>query len=403
MRIPQFVARLFIALGRLVGHLRRGVLRLIKGRPPASVIAYRGHGNRERVLLAARVVDDPGLGEPTADDSAWANALRMFRVFDARRVSGARLRVEYAGVEACAAVDRRGFAAVELALPAEGLPTGVRPARWTLVAPEPSEGDAPTADTEVYVPRPDARFALISDVDDTVIESRATNAIRLAFETLRSNVYRRVALPGMAPFYRALAGVSEPHTPPGEPVCHSAVGQNPVVWLTSSIWRVYGLLRAFFEIHGFPAGPLFMSDARLLRDQWVADRHRLHKLAHLRRVRDLWPGLPLVLSGDCGQRDPEIFAELALESPERVAAIYLRDLGNPARRAAVEALFAPVDRAGVPVCVAADALTFARHAVAQGLMPADRVGPVRRAIEAAHRATPGLLSEAERARVGLPD
>ena len=46
------------------------------------------------------------------------------------------------------------------------------------------------------------------------------------------------------------------------------------MWLTSSIWRVHDLLRGFFELHDFPSGPLLMSDARLLRSQWVADRRR---------------------------------------------------------------------------------------------------------------------------------
>lgn len=349
VKIPRSIGLSLIAVGRAFGRLRRAILRLFFGRPPARIIAYDGLGNPQRVELRARVIDDDGLGEPCPDDSAWTQARRMFRVFDARRVADARLEVSCAGVWASVPVDARGFAVVELSQPMAIFPEGGAPVAWSLV--EPDGPDRPeSVPARVHIPRAAAPFAIVSDVDDTVVESRATHALKLAYETLSRNVYRRIPTPGMARFYRAL----------------TADGQ-PLVWLTSSIWRVHGLLSRFFELHRFPDGPLLMSDARLLRSQWVADRHATHKLGRLRQIRALWSP-PLVLSGDCGQRDPEIFAEFAAEDPERVRAIYLRDLGDPARRRAVEALLEPVRAAGVAVCVAGSAAAFVRHAGEHGLL-----------------------------------
>lgn len=336
-----------IGLGRLIGHARRALMRLLFGRPPARVVAYHGLGTTHRARLRCRVVDDDGVRDPRPDDSTWTNARRMFRVFDARRVAGARLELRCAGVRASVCGDGRGFAEVELIQPLPAFPAGGGEVEWALLEPAP-DGAPGVARAPVHIPRLDARFAVVSDVDDTVIESRAASALKLAYETLGRNVYRRVPMPGMAPLYRALTG-----------------GREPLVWLTSSIWRVHDLLRAFFELHRFPPAPLLMSDARLLRSQWIADRHETHKLEHLRALAGLW-SLPLVLSGDCGQRDPEIFAAFAAEHPVR--AIYLRDLGDAARQRDVEALLAPLRARGIPICVADEARVFTRHAAEHGLL-----------------------------------
>lgn len=376
MRLPEFIGRALIGVGRLVGRVRRAVLGLVFGRPPASIVAYHGVGTQYVARLAARVIDDDGVADPRPDDSAWANARRMFRVFDAQRVAGARLSVRFAGVSASVVADGRGFARVELRQPLPVFPVGAEEAEWSLIAPLPAppEGlptpDPPTGAAPVHVPTASAGFALVSDVDDTVIESRATSPLRLAYETLSRNVYRRAVMPGMAAFYGALCG-------------HN---RAPMVWLTSSIWRVHDLLRGFFELHHFPAGALLMSDARLLRSQWVADRHRVHKLGRLDDLRTLWR-LPVVLSGDCGQRDPEIFAAFAEAHPARVRAIYLRDLGDARRRAEVDGLLGPAREAGIPVCVAGDAVAFARHAAEHGLVPAEAVPEVARAAAAVAEAT----------------
>ncbi|MEZ4431647.1 MAG: phosphatase domain-containing protein [bacterium] len=231
------------------------------------------------------------------------------------------------------------------------------------------------------MPQPVARHLIVSDVDDTIIRSAATSAVRLVMETLRHNVYRRVAFPGVAAFYRALADTPEldpdPRTGHVDARPH---GQTPIYYLTSSVWRVHGLLTAFFALHGLPAGPLLMSDRRLVGGGLDPHRHRHHKLGHLRALLELHPHHRLVLIGDCGQRDPEIFAELTTEAPARVAAIYLRDLGDAARRAHVDALLAPAQKQGIALCIAPDSLTHARHAAHHGLIDPARLDGIERTL-----------------------
>lgn len=381
MKPTEAFARAAIAVGRALGRARRAAQHAVTGRPPASIIPYAGYGTPQRVTLGARVIDDADIGEPSPTDSSLKNARRMFRVFDARRVAHARVRVEYAGLAREVEVDDRGFVRVDFEAPA-GAPfaRGVAAARYTLLSPVPVGVEPVVAEAPVYIPLDGARFIVVSDVDDTIIRSSATSAVRLVMETLRHNVYRRVAFPGVAAFYRALADAPEVEPDPDTGlVGETPRGLNPTFYLTSSVWRVHGLLSAFFALHGMPAGPLLMSDRRLVHGTLVKDRHRQHKLGHLRDLIGRYPDR-LVLIGDCGQKDPEIFAELAAEAPARVAAIYLRDLGDTARRQRVDEVLQPAREAGVAICVALDSLTHARHAVEQGLIDPRRLDGIRRAL-----------------------
>lgn len=382
MRPIEALARAAITLGRALGRARRALQHRLTGRPPAAIIAYAGHGTPERVRLAARVIDDADIGEPSPTDGSLKNARRMFRVFDAAPLPGARLRIEYGGQTRITTTDDRGFARIELHAPAHRpFARGVTLARYILEDPAPRALAPTTNIAPVFIPQRAAPHLIVSDVDDTIIRSSATSAVRLVMETLRHNVYRRVAFPGVAAFYRALADT--PELDPDPKTGHVDArphGQTPIYYLTSSVWRVHGLLTAFFALHGLPAGPLLMSDRRLVGGGLDPHRHRHHKLGHLRALLELHPDHRLVLIGDCGQRDPEIFAELATEAPARVVAIYLRDLGDAARRAHVDALLAPAQKQGIALCIAPDSLTHARHAAHHGLIDPARLDGIERTL-----------------------
>ena len=50
-----------------------------------------------------------------------------------------------------------------------------------------------------------------------------------------------------------------------------------------------------------------------------------------------YPDLGVVLVGDCGERDPEIYRQVVLRHPGRVFAVYVRDVA-PERHDAVRAI-----------------------------------------------------------------
>jgi phosphatidate phosphatase APP1 len=81
----------------------------------------------------------------------------------------------------------------------------------------------------------------------------------------------------------------------------------------------------FLARHGYPAGPLLMSD-------WGPTDDRLfrsgaeHKRTTLRRLLGELPHLCWVLVGDDGQHDPAIYDELVSERPQAIRLVAIREL-----------------------------------------------------------------------------
>ncbi len=85
----------------------------------------------------------------------------------------------------------------------------------------------------------------------------------------------------------------------------------------------------------------------------------------LRRYHDL----PFVLIGDSGQHDPEIYADIVRRHPDRVRAVYIREVGSSARRRTeVLALARELAEVGCPMILASDSPAMAEHARQIGLI-----------------------------------
>ena len=86
-----------------------------------------------------------------------------------------------------------------------------------------------------------------------------------------------------------------------------------------------------------------------------------------------------MLIGDSGQADPEIYATLAREHPDRIRAVYIRRTAHvdPRRGPAVDALAAAVTAGGVPMLAVDDSVQIAAHAAGLGLLDATALAEVR--------------------------
>ena len=95
-------------------------------------------------------------------------------------------------------------------------------------------GRSAEAALPVLVLDPAATLAVVSDLDDTVIESGMTRGLEVLRLTLLTEVTKRTPLPGAAELYRAL---SAPR----------AGGSVPVFYLSTSPWNLYEVLARFLR------------------------------------------------------------------------------------------------------------------------------------------------------------
>jgi len=123
------------------------------------------------------------------------------------------------------------------------------------------------------------------------------------------------------------------------------------------------MLTQFLQLRGYPRGPLFLTDwgpsERYIRRSGIE-----HKNLALTRLREGYPNTPLVLIGDSGQNDPDIYLNFARANPESVKWILILRAGDGvAERTDELRQLAPSYRAeGIPFYIADDALEAAEIA-----------------------------------------
>ena len=320
-----------------------------------EILPYRGHGTDRQLFLRGRVLEEKGISRSMHDDTLWENLRNMARRFASDEIAGARVRATFGDSEARAVADEEGFFDIALNLPAP--PDDARswhPVEVELLHPDSPGGGAVRSTGHVLVPGR-ARFAVISDLDDTVVHSSATNVMKMAWIVVRNNAHTRLPFPGVSAFYEALRRGVDDGT------------ENPIFYVSSSPWNIYDLLEDFLDVHGLPAGPLFLKD-------WsptTLGKHHDHKLGIIRTLLATYPDLPFVLIGDSGEEDPEIYRQAVVEHPGRIEAVFIRDVTSEARDAEVREIAAEVNRMGTAMFAVADSATAAEHAASLGLIPPD--------------------------------
>jgi len=214
---------------------------------------------------------------------------------------------------------------------------------------------------------PISPFTVVSDIDDTVLQTGLTQGFVAVQRTMLGEAETRRPVPGMAALYQALAGVSDP---------------SPPFWyLSTGAWALYDMLTEFLSLQGFPDGPLFLTDWGP-HHRYLLRSGREHKRARLRRLLEAVPGTPFVLVGDSGQGDAELYVEAARAHPGRVAAIIVLDVGAHRVERAVEldSWAEGLADEGITFDFVTDAAEAARVLVRQGLLPMDAVTDVTAAM-----------------------
>jgi len=295
------------------------------GPGPIRIQPYRGYGTRERVHVFGRVLEERGIKPPSETDRWWHNLLNMVKRLQSREVPYARLEVRAAGVEREVIADEEGMFDVWL----KPGPTAVdgrprQPVEIELVEPVSRRQPGPVQATgEILIPSPEARFGVISDLDDTVIQSDVSNLIQMAHTVLFGNARTRMPLPGAAAFYRALRAGADG-------------GVNPLFYVSNGLWNLYDLLEDFFALNHMPDDPVI-----LLRNWGV-------------------------------------YHELVQVYGERILAVYIRNVSRDLDRPVViHKLADEIVDAGSELVLAEDSWSMARHAARQGWIDELAVAEIR--------------------------
>ena len=334
----------------------------VAGRRHPMIVPFIGHGTPTRARIGARLVlarheaesVEPPPTESTSPRSRRATLKVSLARFLTVEVTRTPVTIHAPGGDVVVRTDRDGYVDHEVALP------GVDPG-WLEVPLSGPDGAHAVAQVLVVDDRA-TDVGIVSDIDDTILHTGLLRARDFLRATLLTDITERTPLPGAAALYRAL-------TAPG----------RPIFYVSTSPWNLHEMLLQFVRLRGFPLGPLLLTDWGPSHTGLFRIGAQQHKPPLVRRLLDEHPGLRMVLIGDSGQEDPEIYADIAREHPERVAAIYIRritglDLG---RGAEIDDLAGEVTAAGVPMLVVDDSAQIADHAAGLGLLDDTAVNAIR--------------------------
>lgn len=170
--------------------------------------------------------------------------------------------------------------------------------------------------------------SVISDIDDTLKETHATNRRQLLLNTFLNPFS---SIPGMASLFRtwALSGAA-------------------VHYVSASPWQLFGPLREFLAAEGFPDGSF---DLRSIKLEGTGTLRLLlggkrDKRKSVKNILRWFPHRKFLLIGDSGERDPEIYGWAARKFPDQVEMICIRHL-QPLKRKRLRAAFHDIPKSKI--------------------------------------------------------
>lgn len=325
------------------------------------IILYRGYGNDENVFVRGAVIEDRGLRKPNRKDSIWRNMKSMVSRYAGDSIPGAAVSLQFNGTSIQMESDENGhfgatfkgtgrseefapFVEAQLEEQFEGVPEKLIKAR-----------------EDVLVPGTNAEFGVISDIDDTIMISHATQTFKKLRLMLMKNAVTRKPFHGITAFYKALH------------LGASGMAQNPFFYVSSSEWNLYDLLDDFIDENKLPRGVFLLQDLdhSIFKFWKSGGGSHEHKLIKIRRILKTYKELPFVLIGDSGQRDPEIYKKIVNEFPGRIKAVYIRHIRKGLKLRRLNGLEEEFKSKGVDMLLLKDTYDAAVHAVENKLIGID--------------------------------
>jgi phosphatidate phosphatase APP1 len=324
---------------------------------PLQIVPYRSYGTARHVYVKGRVLEDKKIAAATDKDTVLNNILNMYKRFESNEVPGAVLKANVEGELLEVTTDNEGYFVLDIT-PKEPI---IAESLWHQVPLELMDAPIPhekgiTAFAEVMIPPPDAEYGIISDIDDTIVRTTATDVLAMSRTTFLNNARTRLPFAGVAEFYSSLQ------------LGRNGKRNNPFFYVSSSPWNLYDLLKDFLDLNKIPAGPLLLRDFGLSGESVAGGGHMGHKFKEIKQIFDAYPHLNFVLVGDSGQEDPVIYQEVVKQFPNRVLAIYIRDVQLADREKIAVDISRSLAEHKVEMVVVDNTVEAAEHAAKAGLI-----------------------------------
>jgi phosphatidate phosphatase APP1 len=337
---------------------------------PISIMPYYGFGSKHYIFLKGRLMEEEKITGQQKDSSIAKHLKETYKRYESDEIPEVELEAGFADQTIKVKTDAEGYFEVEFRSE-EGFDFARHGQKVDLNFLEPKNPDDQTkAEAKFFVPGKDPEFGVISDIDDTVMVSKATHFWEKLKLHLLQDATDRSPFPGIAAFLSSLQKGSD------------GKGHNPLFFVSASEWNLYDLLVNFMEFHDIPKGPLLLQDKGTGLDQGKFETkkedYKIRKIIH---ILDSYPESKFICIGDSGQHDPETYLQLVKDYPGRILGIYIRDVTPDRRDREVKQIKEQVNAMGTEMVLVEETFSAARHALRMGWINKNQLDKIRKDCE----------------------
>jgi phosphatidate phosphatase APP1 len=152
-----------------------------------------------------------------------------------------------------------------------------------------------------------SKFGIISDIDDTIIDSFAVSFFKRIATLMFTTPEKRNPIKFTNGLYKSYGKE-----------------KTKIYYVSKSESNLFGMLTNFIVHSGFPKGILFLTRYVNLWGLVINKKPVDFKIDKIRFLIQNTPEKKFILFGDDGQRDMEIYSEIVKAFPESILKIYIR-------------------------------------------------------------------------------
>jgi len=287
----------------------------LQGDDPLMIAPYLSYANENEIIIRGRVLENEGI-VVKEEDGKWENFVNSLKRMESDEASNVKVTIEYDGTLYHCQTNEEGF--FKITVPRGRINRPSEKIQWiearlSLAHELSSQGKPISATVEITVLAQQTKYAILTDIDDTILESHVNSflKLRLLYETFLKNVHTRLAFENVGSVLQKITQNEDKQQ------------IHPIFYLSHSPWNLYELLLQFLNKNEIPKGPFFLRDFgyKRGREKFEYENHKSLAIEHL---MNFYSDLPFILIGDATQHDADVYADAFRKFPTRILKIIIR-------------------------------------------------------------------------------
>lgn len=286
-------------------------------RQPLEIRLFRSYGHETLVHLIGRLVRPEEVPPVSADDSKWTNFWRNLKELSVHEVAGVKVRFELEGKSLVLTSNAEGMLLASTSAFGR-LSPGLHELRASLVEGQEVDGEEYRAEPSqvqlVIHAQADTSPSLVTDIDDTIVQTQVTDKLQALQNFLLDNSYSSQPVAGTSELYQALEQNFD------------GKADGDVFYLSGSPLNFSDRVYGYLDTHHYPLGSVTLKKWGFENGDYSPLQQEGYKEDALRLLLKTYPHKPFYFFGDSGERDPEVYRQIAGEFPGRVKGIFINNV-----------------------------------------------------------------------------